>query len=86
MKTGFLTTEFWLSAITVIGLIAGAFTGQIPMATVALIVPIVTGLYIIARTVVKTTTSTVDDEILEKIEKDILSKLPGYVPPAHEDK
>ena len=84
MKSGFMTTEFWLSAVTVLGLLLGALLDKIPMATITLIVPVVTGLYIIARTIVKATASVSDDELLEKIEKDILAKLPGYVPPTHD--
>jgi hypothetical protein len=82
MKAGILTTEFWLSAITVIGLLVGAFIGTIPANTVALLAPIVTGLYVIARAIVKSSASTVDDAVLEKIKNDILSKIPGFTPPA----
>ena len=81
MKSGFLSSEFLMSAITVIGLLLGAFLDKIPMASLTLVVPIVTGLYIIARSFVKASASTVDDEILEKIEESILKKLPGYISP-----
>ena len=69
MKSGLLTTEFWLTVITVAGTIYSAVNGFIPADLMVKITTIATGVYAIARAIAKMTPSTKDDAILDKIDE-----------------
>jgi len=74
MKKGIWTTEFWLTVITVIVNIWFAVVGLIPADLVAKILAGVAAIYTIARTIVKLTPTTKDDELLDKIVSIVESK------------
>jgi hypothetical protein len=66
IKTGYKTTEFW---VTILGNIAGvvlAIHGLIPAYIVAVLASSIP-VYVVARTIVKMTPTTVDDTILYKV-------------------
>ena len=67
MKTGWRTTEFWVTLAGVVGMLWAGFMSFLPAETVAQIVGFTVGLYTIARTVVKMTDTPKDDEFLQKI-------------------
>jgi len=66
-------TELSLIAVVEVLILAGAVVKFIPAETAAIIGGVLAGLYTIARTVVKVTKTTKDDEILEKVDEHILS-------------
>ena len=76
VKDGKKTSEFWMTIITVIGLVLQAVMGMLPPDKVAILATILVGIYTIARAVVKMTASKTDDEIVAKIGEEIISKLP----------
>jgi len=68
MKSGFRTTEFWLTALTSLLSVYGAVSGLIPQDLALKIVAGIIMVYTIARAIVKFTPTTKDDEVLAKIE------------------
>lgn len=72
MKPGIKTTEFW---ITLVGMFAPLIFGLVPAEYQGLVIAVLAGLYTIARAVVKMSASKMDDEILEKVKTEILTKL-----------
>lgn len=76
---GFLTSEFWLTALGVLASLAGALVGYIPPELTIKIVAGLTAVYTIARAIVKLTPSTKDDELVEKIAQ-IIKNLGGKPP------
>jgi len=74
VKNGLKSTEFWLTVITVIVNIWFAVVGLIPADLVAKILAGVAAVYTIARTIVKLTPTTKDDELLDKIVSIVESK------------
>lgn len=77
MKTGVMTSEFWLSLASIAASIWFAVNGMIPAELTIKIVAVVTGVYAIARAVVKLTPSTKDDELIKKIEELFQKKTPA---------
>lgn len=71
-ERGIRTTEFWVSLISILGMILGALFNLIPTETVAKLSVYVITAYTIARAIVKITPSKTDDKILDTIKKDIL--------------
>ena len=69
LKAGWKTTEFWLSILTIVGMIWSAIQGFIPADLVAKVAPIVVMVYGIGRAIVKFTPTAKDDEILAKLEE-----------------
>lgn len=69
LKAGWKTTEFWLSILTIVGMIWSAVQGFIPADLVAKLIPAVVMVYGIGRAIVKFTPTTKDDQILEKLEE-----------------
>ncbi|MFH8039040.1 MAG: hypothetical protein QXJ14_03455 [Candidatus Aenigmatarchaeota archaeon] len=74
-RQGIKTTEFWVLIINIVSLIITTFIGQIKPETMTVITGILSGLYIIARTIVKVTKSKYDDELVGLIYDKILSKM-----------
>lgn len=62
-------TEMWIIIATALVNIFMALQGLISPELTAQIISILSGLYLVARSAVKITKTTKDDEILEKIEK-----------------
>lgn len=75
VKEGKKTSEFKV-IIAVIGVLIPVIWGFIPPNTATIIASVLAGLYLIARTYVKTTASKEDDEIVDLIKKDIIDKIP----------
>jgi 4-hydroxybenzoate polyprenyltransferase len=75
VKPGSKSSEFLAVIITTVGLIAGALVGKLDAGLVAIILGVLAGLYTIARTIVKITPSTKDDEILDMIKEKILDQI-----------
>lgn len=73
VKSGIRSSEFWIVVATVVASIWGAAGGLVSPELTTKIVGIVVAIYTIARTVVKATASTKDDELLDKI-KEIFEK------------
>ncbi len=69
MKDGIKTSEFWLTVISSLITILLSIEGLIPVEIMTKTITILVGVYTIARTVVKFTTTTKDDEFVEKIGK-----------------
>jgi hypothetical protein len=67
LKSGFLTSEFWLGIAGLITTIGLAFWGSLKPEWVASIVVIIPVIYTISRTIVKATASKDDDAIFNKI-------------------
>ena len=66
-KSGWKTSEFWISIATIAGALFAAGGAFIPPQTAAMIIVGITCLYTIARTVVKLTANPNDDLVIEKI-------------------
>lgn len=73
-KSGIFCTEFWLVVASAIVSIWFAVSGMIPADLSLKIVAGVGMVYTIARAIVKVTSSTKDDEILDKLEKIVNKK------------
>ena len=73
MKSGWKTTEFWLTIIGSGVAIFSAVGGLIPADLSAKIIAGAVMVYTIARAIVKFTSSRKDDELLDKVEQ-IISK------------
>ena len=73
MKSGWKTTEFWLTVIGSGVAIFSAVGGLIPADLSAKIVGVAIMTYTIARAIVKFTPSRKDDELMDKVEQ-IISK------------
>lgn len=76
LKPGFMTTEFWITVINILGMILGAFLDKIPVETALIIGASLSGLYIIARAIVKKTETTADDAIVEAIYEKLIKLFP----------
>lgn len=76
-KSGFLTSEFWLSVAGIVGTGFTAFGGFIPADLAVKVVLISTTIYTVARAVVKITSSTKDDAFVEAV----AAKLVGMIKP-----
>jgi hypothetical protein len=74
-KSGWKTTEFWLSAITVVGTTILTFTGKLSAEWCVSVSTGATALYVLARTYVKHTETEVDDKILDAIVKSVLEPI-----------
>ena len=74
MKSGWKTTEFWLTVIGSGVAIFSAVGGLIPADLSAKIVGVAIMTYTIARAIVKFTPSRKDDELLNRIEQIIKPK------------
>ena len=75
LKTGIKTTEFWMGAITIVGILIPTISGLVSYDLwVKISGAIVVG-YTIARSIVKITPNKIDDEFIAKIESDIISKI-----------
>jgi hypothetical protein len=66
-KSGWKTSEFWISIATIVGSLFAAGGAFLPPQTVAMIITAVSCVYIIARSVVKLTPNPNDDIVVEKI-------------------
>jgi hypothetical protein len=73
MKNGIKTTEFWLSLISVAGLLLGAVWNYIPTEMVAKYITFIVAAYTVARAIAKLTPTTSDDKILDAFNDKILS-------------
>ena len=67
-------TELFLTIGTILVNLVLALQGLIPATLMAQILAILTGIYTLARTIVKITKTTKDDEILNKIEQILKEK------------
>jgi hypothetical protein len=74
MKEGIKSSEFWISAVTWISVLLVAAMGLLDPKTATAILAGIAVVYTIARTIVKITPSTKDDELLEKFEKILRDK------------
>ena len=74
MKSGWKTTEFWLTVIGSGIAIFSAVGGLIPADLSAKIIAGAVMVYTIARAIVKFTPSRKDDELLDKIEQIVKQK------------
>ena len=74
MKSGWKTTEFWLTVIGSSVAIFSAVGGLIPADLSAKIIAGAVMVYTIARAIVKFTPSRKDDELLDKIEQIVKPK------------
>lgn len=74
IETGWKSTRFWLTILTIGLNILGAVIGLLPANTVMWIVFVLTVLYLVMRTVAKLTPSLKDDALVEALEGP-LSKL-----------
>lgn len=80
MKNGIKTTEFWVTIINLVGTIVLTFIGAIPANILGWVVAnwlIITAVYALVRSIVKSTKTTKDDVILANLEgvvKQILEK------------
>ena len=74
IKSGWQTTEFWVCIATIAGTLYSGFGEYIKPALMIQVVAGITGMYTIARAIVKLTPSTKDDEAIEKIVQAFLSK------------
>jgi len=73
MKSGFRTTEFWLSIIGIIGLILSAVYGLLPADLMAKYSVYIVAAYTVARAITKITPSKTDDKILDAIDEKIMN-------------
>jgi uncharacterized membrane protein len=78
-KGNWFSTEFILNVLTILGSIAAAVVGFIPVVLVAKGIAILVIVYTVGRSIAKLTTTTKDDEIVEKI-GNIIKNLGGQVP------
>ena len=76
---GIFTSEFLMTFLGIVGSIAGTCVGYLPPDLTVKIVAGLVAIYTIARTIVKLTPSTKDDEMVDKI-GEIIKKLGGQVP------
>lgn len=67
MKNKWYEREFILTVLTIFGSVAAAVAGFIPVDLLIKVTGTVVAIYTIARAIVKATTTTKDDEILEKV-------------------
>lgn len=75
MRKGVKTSEFWLTLITIVGTLIPVLQGAVSPTTWTIMSAILVGLYTIARAIVKLTASKTDDEIVDKIGQEIISRL-----------
>ena len=75
MKAGIKTTEFWLTLISVVGLFVPTLMGLISPEKASIVIGILVGIYTAARAIVKMTSTTIDDTIIEAIGENIINKL-----------
>ena len=73
-KKGIFTSEFWGMLLSIVGMLVNVLVGKLSPELFATISAVLVGIYTIARTVVKLTPSTKDDEFLKKLKDEILSK------------
>lgn len=76
VKPGVKSSEFLLTILGVVGMVAGMLFGKLDAGTATLVIGILVGLYTVARAIVKVTPTTKDDELLDAIKDKILDKLP----------
>jgi len=79
VKQGKSTSELYVLIANIIVQIVGVMAGKIPAETSAMIVAILSGLYIIGRSIVKLTATKTDDMIVDKI-GEIIVKMGGQKP------
>lgn len=72
MKKGIYTTEFWLTVITTVITLVNSFAGYIPANVAVIVSAILTAVYEISRTIVKTKTPNAQ-KLEEKLNELIIS-------------
>ena len=78
VKSGKKTSEFIVLIGNLVVALAGVLAGQIPASTAAIILGVLSGIYVAGRSIVKLTATKTDDIVIEKI-GEIIKKLGGKV-------
>ncbi|MCD6437306.1 MAG: hypothetical protein J7L56_03445 [Halomonas sp.] len=81
MRKGVKTSEFWLTVLTVIGMLIPVLQGTINPETWAIISGVLVGAYTIARAVVKATASKEDDRVLRIVWDKIIRQIDDTTEP-----
>lgn len=74
-KDGWKTTEFWVNLVIILITLFAGVMGMLPAALVAQTMAALAVIYTIARTIVKVTPSSKDDEVVERIGAVLAEKL-----------